>query len=124
MSETGTILIEGLEIYGYHGFFSEEERLGQRFTLDLALSTDIRASAISDALADTVDYGRVVAVATQAFSQKRYKLLEAAARAVAHAVLSEFPGVARVKVTLRKPSPPIPATLAAVGISLDFRRED
>ena len=36
MSETGVILIEKLDIYAYHGFFSEEERLGQRFVLDLA----------------------------------------------------------------------------------------
>lgn len=124
MSESGSILIEKLDIYAYHGFFSEEERLGQRFVLDIALSTDIRASAISDSLADTVDYGKVVAVATEAFTARRYNLLEAAARAVATAVLDGFPKVSRVEITLRKPAPPIPATLSAVGIRLDFRRED
>ncbi|PZU88470.1 MAG: dihydroneopterin aldolase [Chelatococcus sp.] len=124
MSESGSILIEKLDIYAYHGFFSEEERLGQRFVLDLALSTDIRASAISDSLADTVDYGKVVAVATEAFTARRYNLLEAAARAVAIAVLDGFPKVSRIEITLRKPAPPIPATLSAVGIRLDFRRED
>jgi dihydroneopterin aldolase len=124
VSETGSILIEKLDIYAYHGFFSEEERLGQRFTLDLVLATDIRASAISDALADTVDYGKVVAVVTQAFTARRFNLLEAAARAVALAVLDAFPPVTRIEITLRKPAPPIPATLASVGIRLDFRRED
>jgi dihydroneopterin aldolase len=124
VSETGSILIEKLDIYAYHGFFSEEERLGQRFTLDLVLATDIRASAISDALADTVDYGKVVVVVTQAFTARRFNLLEAAARAVALAVLDAFPPVTRIEITLRKPAPPIPATLASVGIRLDFRRED
>lgn len=124
MSETGSILIEKLDIYAYHGFFSEEERLGQRFTLDLVLATDIRASAISDALADTVDYGKVVAVVTQAFTARRFNLLEAAARAVALAVLDAFPPVTRIEITLRKPAPPIPATLTSVGIRLDYRRED
>jgi dihydroneopterin aldolase len=124
VSETGSILIEKLEIYAYHGCFSEEERLGQRFVLDLALATDIRASASSDALADTVDYGKVVAVVTQAFTARRFNLLEAAARAVALAVLDAFPPVSRIAITLRKPAPPIPATLASVGIRLDFRRED
>jgi dihydroneopterin aldolase len=124
VSETGSILIEKLDVYAYHGFFSEEERLGQRFTLDLVLATDIRASAISDALADTVDYGKVVVVVTQAFTARRFNLLEAAARAVALAVLDAFPPVTRIEITLRKPAPPIPATLASVGIRLDFRRED
>ena len=43
MSETGRILIEKLDIYAYHGFFSEEERLGQRFVLDLVLDADLRS---------------------------------------------------------------------------------
>lgn len=123
MSATGIILIEKLDIYAYHGFFAEEERLGQRFVLDLVLETDLRASAISDALADTVDYGAVVGVVTEAFTARRHNLLEAAARAVAIAVLDGFPAVTRVEITLRKPAPPIHATLASVGVKLDYRRD-
>lgn len=123
MSETGRILIEKLDIYAYHGFFSEEERLGQRFLLDLVLDVDLRAAAASDHLADTVDYGRAVAIVTEAFTARRYHLLEGAARAVAVAVLEAFPAVASVAVTLRKPAPPIPATLGSVGIQLRFQRE-
>ena len=123
MSETGSILIEKLDIYAYHGFFTEEERLGQRFVLDLVLETDLRASSISDALTDTVNYGEVVKVATEAFTARRFNLLEAAARAVALAVLENFPPVTRLEVTLRKPAPPIHATLSSVGIKLEFQRE-
>jgi dihydroneopterin aldolase len=124
VSETGRILIEKLDIYAYHGFFSEEERLGQRFVIDLALEVDLRAAAASDRLTDTVDYGRVVAIVTKAFTARRYHLLEGAGRAVALAVLDAFPAVEGVAVTLRKPAPPIPATLGSVGISLRFRRGD
>ncbi|CAH1671827.1 Dihydroneopterin aldolase [Hyphomicrobiales bacterium] len=124
MSETGRILIEKLDIYAYHGFFSEEERLGQRFVLDIALDVDLRAAAASDHLADTVDYGRVVAIASDAFTARRYHLLEGAARAVAVAILDAFPSVDGVMVTLCKPAPPIPATLGSVGIQLRFQREN
>lgn len=123
MSETGRILIEKLDIYAYHGFFSEEERLGQRFLLDLVLDVDLRAAAASDRLADTVDYGRAVAIVNEAFTARRYHLLEGAARAVAVAILDAFPSVDAVEVTLRKPAPPIPATLGSVGIQLRFQRE-
>ena len=68
MSETGRILIEKLDIYAYHGFFSEEERLGQRFVLDLVLDADLRAAAASDRLTDTVDYGRAVTIVAEAFT--------------------------------------------------------
>lgn len=123
MSETGRILIEKLDIYAYHGFFSEEERLGQRFVLDLVLDADLRAAAASDRLADTVDYGRAVAIVAEAFTAQRYHLLEGAARAVALAIFDAFPPVEAVEVTLRKPAPPIPATLGSVGIQLRFQRE-
>jgi dihydroneopterin aldolase len=124
VSETGRILIEKLDIYAYHGFFSEEERLGQRFLLDLALEVDLTAAAVSDRLTDTVDYGRAVAIVTDAFTARRYRLLEGAARAVALAILAAFPAVEAVGVTLRKPAPPIPATLGSVGVHLRFRRGD
>lgn len=124
MSETGRILIEQLDIYAYHGFFSEEERLGQRFVLDLVLDVDLRAAAKSDRLADTVDYGRAVAIVSEAFTARRYHLLEGAARAVAQALFDAFASVDSVEVTLRKPAPPIPATLRSVGVKLSFRRGD
>ncbi|MCK1305799.1 dihydroneopterin aldolase [Bradyrhizobium sp. 45] len=62
MSRAGQIMIEGLDLYAYHGHFAEEERLGQHFIIDLVLDCDLRASSFSDNLADTVDYGAVVAL--------------------------------------------------------------
>jgi 2-amino-4-hydroxy-6-hydroxymethyldihydropteridine diphosphokinase/dihydroneopterin aldolase len=121
VSETGSILIEKLDIYAYHGFFSEEERLGQRFTLDLVLETDLRASAISDSLADTVNYGKVVGVVTEAFTGQALQSAGSSRARRGDGVLDGFPPVNRVEVTLRKPAPPIHATLASVGIKLDFR---
>ena len=92
MSETGSILIEKLDIYAYHGFFSEEERLGQRFVLDLVLDTDLRASSVSDELGRhrELRQGRRRRDA-DVFTTRRFNLLEAAARAVALAVLEGFP---------------------------------
>lgn len=124
MSENGTILIERLDLYAYHGCFSEEARLGQRFSLDLVLTTDLTAASLSDALEDSVDYGEVIRVVTETFTQRRFKLLETAARAVAEAILAGFAPVVAVAVTLRKPAAPIPATFAAVGVRLDVRREN
>ncbi|WP_332687095.1 dihydroneopterin aldolase [Bosea sp. (in: a-proteobacteria)] len=124
MSATGQILIEGLDLYAYHGHFAEEERLGQRFVIDLVLDCDLCASSFSDALADTVDYGEIVALVTRTFSARRFKLLEAAARALADAILAQYPPITRVSVTLRKPAPPIPGRMDAVGVRLDFDRGD
>lgn len=123
MSATGQILIEELDLYAYHGHFAEEERLGQRFVIDLVLECDLRAASFSDDLDDTVDYGEVVGLVTRTFSARRFKLLEAAARALSDAIMRDYPIVMAVAVTLRKPSPPIPGRMRSVGVKLDFRRD-
>jgi dihydroneopterin aldolase len=65
-----------------------------------------------------VDYDQVVATARRAFCARRYRLVEAAAGAVAEAVLDRFSSVLRVEVTVHKPHAPIAATFADVGVSV------
>ena len=76
------------------------------------------AASRSDKLAHTVGYDQVVEVASQAFCARRYRLVEAAAGAVAQAILDRFPQVLRVRVTVHKPHAPIAATFAGVGVTI------
>jgi dihydroneopterin aldolase len=100
-----------------------ESRVGQRFVLDLELTTDLADAARSDKLADTVSYSAIVEVASQAFATQSHKLVEAAAGAVADAVLAAFSRIASVRVTVHKPQAPIAAIFADVGVTL-WRRRD
>jgi dihydroneopterin aldolase len=101
-----------------------ETEVGQRFVIDLELSTDLSESSRTDRLADTVSYSNVVATATAAFKDANYKLLESAAGAVADAILAAFPRVVAVKVTVHKPHAPIAAIFGDVGVVLTRTRQD
>ena len=35
------ILLQGIQLYGYHGVYDEERRLGQRFLFDVELCVDL-----------------------------------------------------------------------------------
>jgi dihydroneopterin aldolase len=61
-------------------------------------------------------------VAASAFCGERFRLVEAAAGAVADAVLASFPQVSGLCVTVHKPHAPIAATFADVGISIERSR--
>ena len=50
-----TIELAGLVVFGNHGYFEEERRLGQRFLVDLRVDVSGEATA-SDRIEDTVDY--------------------------------------------------------------------
>jgi 7,8-dihydroneopterin aldolase/epimerase/oxygenase len=119
---TDTIFINGLVVHARHGVMKHETEVGQRFVIDIELFTDLSESAHTDRLADTVSYSNVVATATAAFKDTNYKLLERAAGAVADAILTAFPRIRAVKVTVHKPHAPIDAIFEDVGVVLTRNR--
>jgi dihydroneopterin aldolase len=56
--------------------------------------------------------------ATEAFLGHRFRLIEAAAGAVADTILSAFPRVEKVAVTIHKPHAPVAATFSDVGVHI------
>lgn len=119
---TDTIFVTGLSIHARHGVMDHETEVGQRFVIDLELYTDLSEPSRTDRLADTVSYADVVATTTSAFKNTNYKLLERAAGAVADAILSHFPRIRAVKITVHKPHAPIAAIFDDVGVMLTRSR--
>jgi len=118
-----TIFIPGLLIHARHGVMEHEAEVGQRFVIDLELSTNLAESSRTDKLADTVSYADVVKAATAAFAHNNYRLLERAAGAVADALLTAFPRISTVKVTVHKPHAPIAAIFHDVGVIITRTRQ-
>lgn len=56
--------------YGYHGLFSEENKLGQRFTVDVELMGDFRKAGQTDRMEDSIDYGQVYEVTKEIMEGK------------------------------------------------------
>jgi dihydroneopterin aldolase len=117
------VFVSGLLIHAHHGVMEHESKVGQRFVLDLELVIDLKDAARSDKLVDTVSYAAIVETATRAFTAESYRLVEAAAGAVADALLAGFAAVRSVKVTVRKPHAPIAAIFADVGVTLVRSRD-
>jgi dihydroneopterin aldolase len=118
-----TIFITGLLVHAHHGVMEHEEKVGQRFVIDLELAIDLAQAARSDKLVDTVSYASIAEAATGAFTERNYRLVEAAAGAVADAVLATFLRVTSVKVTVHKPHAPIAAIFNDVGVTILRTRE-
>jgi dihydroneopterin aldolase len=116
------IFIHGLALHAYHGVMQHEAKVGQTFRIDLVLDIDLNEASRSDKLKDTVSYDSVVETASEAFCARRYRLVEAAAGAVAAAVLEHFPHVRSVRVTVHKPHAPIAATFDDVGVTIERAR--
>src|SRR5690349_8931572 len=90
MQETDTILINGLEFYGYHGASDQEQTVGHRYYVDVRLRVDISVASVSDKLADTVSYSRVARRLIEIGTKRQFRLLEALAAHMADVVFEEF----------------------------------
>jgi dihydroneopterin aldolase len=117
-----TIFVSGLLIHAHHGVMAHEGKVGQRFVIDLELTTDLATASRSDKLADTVNYGAIVDTTTDVFTRRSYRLIEAAGGAVADAILAKFTNVSAVRITVRKPHAPIAAIFGDAGVTLTRRR--
>jgi 7,8-dihydroneopterin aldolase/epimerase/oxygenase len=116
------IFVTGLLVHAHHGVMEHEEKVGQRFIIDLDLTIDLRDAAQSDKLADTVSYSAIVEATAKAFTARTYRLIEAAAGSIADAILETFPRITSVRVTVHKPHAPVAAIFGDVGVTLERAR--
>jgi dihydroneopterin aldolase len=122
--EHDRILLEGMIFFGYHGTRPEEQSLGQRFVVDVALHLDLRAAGMHDDLAATVDYSTVYRRARTIVEGPPLRLTEAVAERIAAAVLDEHPMVHAVEVRVRKPNVRLDDTVLAGSVVEIVRRRE
>ena len=60
----GTIKVENIKVYAFHGCLEEEARIGSEYSLDVTVTADLSKSANTDDLKDTVDYVLLNAIVT------------------------------------------------------------
>lgn len=116
------IAVRNLCLFAYHGVFEGEQEIGQRFYLDVVVEADLKPAAASDAVEHTVDYAGLVKVVSDAFTEKRQKLLETLAERVAVRIFEQFPIVEAAEISIRKPSAPIEAVFDFVEIQIRRQR--
>jgi dihydroneopterin aldolase len=93
------IELHGLEVFGYHGAYEEEQRDGQLFLWDVQL--DVGDRGADDDLGSALDYTHVAAKIRELSDARRFNLLEALATTVADALYAQFEPQ-RLKLRVRK----------------------
>lgn len=96
------IFLRGLAIECIIGFIDWERRVKQTVVIDLEMAADCRRAAISDNVADTLNYKTVAKRLIDFVEHSQFNLVETLVERIAAIILREF-GVAWVRVTLNKP---------------------
>ena len=116
------VLIERLKVQAVVGVFEWERQIQQPLLIDVLLSVDTRQAAHTDELQYAVNYQAVAERITAVIQARQAKLIETLANQVAEMILTEFPLVQQVALTLRKPL--AVTDTAAVGVSIERSRDD
>lgn len=117
----GIIILQNIRTYSYHGCLLEEGKIGSDYKVDLKIKTNLKKSAQSDELHDTVDYVDLNRIVIEEMAI-RAKLLEHVAQRIIDKILQELPTVSQVKVAVSKLNPPIGGDVEAVTIVLQQKR--
>ncbi|HLR51916.1 MAG TPA: dihydroneopterin aldolase [Candidatus Avamphibacillus sp.] len=112
------IILKDMRFYGFHGLFPEENKLGQRFRVDLVLYLDLQKAGKSDNMEDSIDYGQVYEIVQKIVEGEKKKLVEAVAEHTAKELLGSFPNLKACDVKVIKPDPPIPGHYESVAVQI------
>jgi dihydroneopterin aldolase len=116
-----TVLLEGIEFYGYHGVPDAEQVVGHRYSVDVEVGCDLAEAGATDDVAKTIDYGELALRVLEIGRRGRFRLIEALAEAVAREALLH-PRALHVRVRVRKLLPPIDAIVAAAAVEIQRSR--
>lgn len=118
------IKLKGLSFYGYHGVFPEENRLGQRFVVNVTMYLPLKQAGQTDEMKHSVDYGDVYEAVKRIVEGKPKKLLEAVAEQIAADLFDTFPLIQALDVEVVKPNPPIRGHYEAVAVEIHRERNE
>ena len=111
-----TIFISELKVKTKLGVPTWERMLAQTIILDIEIGYDLSKAGKSDAIADTIDYGAVVARIRETLAEHSFQLVEALAEHICQLILKEFKAES-VKVKVAKPA--ILPGLKALGVVIE-----
>ena len=101
------------------GYTAAERKLTRRFRVDLELRLPLADAALSDRIADTVDYRKVCDLAVAIGTEHTFRLLEALAGHIARAIQDLYPSLT-VIIDVEKLAPPCRGAPQASGGRIHF----
>ena len=117
----GIIKLKNIRTFSYHGCLIEEGKIGSDYSVDLEVKTDLRKSALSDDLKDTVDYVLLNRIVEEEMAIRSH-LLEHVAHRIIKRIFDEVPAISRIILAVSKLNPPIGGDVEAVTIEMEEYR--
>lgn len=95
-----------MEFFAFHGYYEEEQKIGNKYTVTLKVQTNFAKAAKNDDLEETINYEGLYAIVKQVMSVPS-KLLEHIGHQVIEQIRKECGSKTKVEISISKHNPPI-----------------
>jgi dihydroneopterin aldolase len=109
------ILVQGINVYAYHGCLEEEAKIGCDYIVDVMMETDFSEAAKKDDLSKTIDYVVVYNIVKTQMAI-RSKLIEQVGQRIVNELKKELKGIIKLEVKVTKINPPMNGNVDKVAI--------
>ena len=113
-----TIRLQEMEFRAYHGCYDLEQKVGNRFTVDLRIVTELGQVAAEDSVELAVNYLTVYEVVREVMTHTQ-RTIERVAMNIIEALKERFPQIEQVTCTVAKLAPPLGGKLHSVSVTLE-----
>lgn len=115
---TQEVSLKDLRFFSPIGYYVEERILGNEFFVDITVCFPFQNES-SDELRNTLNYEELYTIAGSVMKQER-KLLESAAEEILLTVRDKYAFVEKIKIKIRKTTPPFGADHVHTQVSLTY----
>jgi len=116
------VSLHGAEFFARHGFYKEEQILGNYFVVNVEACFNLRTPSINDDLNNTLNYEHLYEIA-QLWMNVPRQLLETVAQGIANDIMLQFPYLYTLQVEVQKLNPPLKGKVAASGITVYIKQD-
>lgn len=109
------ILVNGIQLYAYHGCMEEEGKVGRSFKVDIEIDADLTKPASTDKISDTINYVTVYEIVKQEMAIRSH-LIEHVAGRILNELKRTFPAIKQSTVKVTKLHPPIQGTVESTSV--------
>lgn len=117
------ITLEGLEFFAFHGYYDEEQKIGNKYGIDISIETSLKKAGTDDKLSETIDYEELYKIIRKEMNIPS-RLLENIGGRIMNAVFANFPLVTFLKISISKFNPPIGGICKRAIVTLSSARND
>ena len=118
----GTVKVENLKIFAYHGCMAEEEVIGSDYIVNIKADCTLSKKAFADDITETVNYVDLARIAEREMAV-RSNLLESVAKRITSSCMKEVPLINDIFVSISKVCPPINADVESVTVEISETRD-